>query len=82
MILVLWSGKTRFVQTFDREPLRFVDNSVQKVLCFGESLWECISDHEEQPKLSDMNGELCDVLIVNLLENVLEFLGNSALKLV
>ncbi len=33
-----------------------------------------VSDHEEQPKLSDMDGELCDVLIVDLLENVLEFL--------
>jgi hypothetical protein len=29
-----------------------------------------------------MDGELFDVLIVDLLENVLEFLGNSILKLV
>jgi hypothetical protein len=61
--------------------LRFVENSVQKCYAFG-NLSGNVSDHEEQPKFSDMDGELFDVLIVDLLENVLEFLGNSILKLV
>jgi hypothetical protein len=36
-----------------------------------------VSDHEERPKLSDMDGELCDVLIVDLLENCVGILGKQ-----
>jgi hypothetical protein len=55
MILVLWTGKNRFCATFDHEPLRFVENSVQKCYAFG-NLSGNVSDHEEEPKLSNMDG--------------------------